>query len=178
MRLVFGTPQMTGFLVWGFRMPLAVGSSRCCALLDKDWNPTPAGKVFEQLMTDWQTDLTSTANADGKINFTGFYGDYDLTAGGHHYSLTLTKGTKDYSIAPDENAYSLVLYAGRGRGRRVHFFNEHRTTRCRALTPTLSRSTGRGSRTRGPRASWPSLLPALAGSRMPKQRMSPAAAWR
>ena len=98
MRMIFGTPQANGFLVWGFRMPWLWDQADAGALLDKDWNPTPAGQVFEKLMTDWSTDLSAKVDADGKIEFTGFYGDYDISIGGKTIGLTLAKGTRQYSL--------------------------------------------------------------------------------
>jgi hypothetical protein len=42
--------------------------------------------------------LTSTVGADEKINFTGYYGDYQLTVGGQVYNFTLSKGSTSYAI--------------------------------------------------------------------------------
>jgi GH35 family endo-1,4-beta-xylanase len=109
MRLVFGSPNSTGFMMWGFWSGeglFAPGS----AMWDANWNITDTGKKWQDLLgiadwdgnpnNAWDTRLTATAGADGKINFTGFYGDYYLrgqTAGA--YDMTLLKGTGNYNIA-------------------------------------------------------------------------------
>jgi hypothetical protein len=77
---------------------------------DANWNITDTGKKWQDLLgvvdwdsnpnNAWDTKLTATADADGKINFTGFYGDYYLRsqiAGA--YDMTLVKGTGNYNVA-------------------------------------------------------------------------------
>jgi hypothetical protein len=36
--------------------------------------------------------------SDGTIDFTGFYGEYEVTIGGQTYTLDLTKGLDEYSL--------------------------------------------------------------------------------
>ncbi len=50
-------------------------------------------------MSDWNTEVTATVGKDGKVNFTGFYGDYDVTIGNQHMAFTLVKGTNDYTLS-------------------------------------------------------------------------------
>ncbi len=66
---------------------------------------------MEGIRDSWNTDLTEIVNADGTIDFTGFYGDYELTIDGQTYELGFTKGDPLYSlvIAPgDYNADGTV----------------------------------------------------------------------
>ena len=98
MRMMFGTPQVNGFLVWGFRKPWLWDQADAGTLLDENWQPTAAGKVFEDLMKQWTTDVTATVGADGKLQFDGFYGDYDISVGGHTIPFSLVKGTSQYEI--------------------------------------------------------------------------------
>ncbi len=89
-RLTFGTPDATGFFMWGFwRGNIYRGAA---AMYDTNWNLTTAGTRWQDLMTidtdtnpndDWDTQLSGVAvDADGTINFNGLWGDYDLTVNG------------------------------------------------------------------------------------------------
>ena len=108
MRLTFGTPSTTGFVMWGFWNSeglFAPGS----AMYDANWNITETGKRWQDLLgivdwdgnpnNAWDTNVATTVNADGTISFTGFHGDYYLrgqTSGA--FDATLTKGTSNYNI--------------------------------------------------------------------------------
>ena len=94
MRMTFGAAGATGFMFWRLRAT----TPDTFGLVDNDWNLTPAGSRFEQLMAEWDTNLTTTVGADRTISFTGFYGDYVLTIGGQQYPLTLIKGQTTYVI--------------------------------------------------------------------------------
>ena len=100
-RLVFGTPNATGFFMWGFwRGDIYRGAA---ALYDQNWNLTQAGQRWMDLQNEWSTEYTG-ANAlvvgpDGTINFDGFWGDYEVTIDGQAYDLSLLKGTTDYQLA-------------------------------------------------------------------------------
>jgi GH35 family endo-1,4-beta-xylanase len=111
-RLLFGTPNATGFLYWGWWAsatdPNLQGGG---VLVDANFNLTPVGEAWKALRDSWTTDLTATVSADGTIDFAGFYGDYELTIDGQTYGLALTKGDSLYSImvAPgDYNADGTV----------------------------------------------------------------------
>jgi GH35 family endo-1,4-beta-xylanase len=94
MRMTFGAAGATGFMFWR----LVATSPDTFGLVDSTWNLTPAGARFEQLMAEWDTDLTTTVGADRTISFTGFYGEYVLTIDGQQYPLTLVKGQPTYAI--------------------------------------------------------------------------------
>ena len=94
MRMTFGAAGATGFMFWRLRAT----TPDTFGLVDNDWNLTSAGARFEQLMAEWDTNLTTTVGADRTISFTGFYGDYALTIGGQQYPLTLVKGQTAYVI--------------------------------------------------------------------------------
>ncbi len=111
-RMLFGTPNATGFLYWGWWAsatdPNLQGSG---ILVDADFNLTPVGEAWKALRDSWNTDLMATVSADGTIDFTGFYGDYELTIDGQTYDLELAKGDSIYSlvVAPgDYNADGVV----------------------------------------------------------------------
>jgi GH35 family endo-1,4-beta-xylanase len=98
MRITFGTDQAKGFIVWGFRMPWLWEKADVGALLDADWTPTPAGERFLSLLSKWDTDLSVNADAGAKVHFTGYFGDYELTAGGKTFPLKLVRGKTEYAI--------------------------------------------------------------------------------
>ena len=114
MRLMFGNPNSTGFIVWEWTKQ-GDGSDQWApnaALYDvssadgDDYTLTPAGKQWQDTLgiqdwngnpaDGWTTKLTTTVAPDGTIAFDGYYGDYQLTAGGKSYKLTLKKGVTTY----------------------------------------------------------------------------------
>ncbi|HKQ75976.1 MAG TPA: endo-1,4-beta-xylanase [Blastocatellia bacterium] len=94
MRMTFGAAGATGFMFWQLRAT----SPDSFGLVGNDWNLTPAGARFEQIMAEWDTSLTTTVSSDRTISFAGFYGDYELTIDGREYPLTLVKGVTTYVI--------------------------------------------------------------------------------
>jgi hypothetical protein len=115
MRMIFGTPLGQSFLIWGWWD--RIGSARPPAwLLDNTPGTgnnavlTPMGVRWEELMSEWRTDLTSPVDAMG-INFNGYYGLYDVTINGKTYPLDLEKGITNYFIQAPEPAQLLVAAA-------------------------------------------------------------------
>ena len=104
-RLVFGTPNATGFFMWGFwRGSIFRGAA---AFYDQNWNLTLPGQRWQDLLSsdedgdpndDWDTQLTAEVDANGTISFNGFWGDYELTIGDQSFPLTLEKGDAAYSL--------------------------------------------------------------------------------
>ncbi|MCC6492731.1 MAG: endo-1,4-beta-xylanase [Pirellulales bacterium] len=101
MRMVFGSPSATAFNMWGFWTGAIWSQAALGALVDANWNLTPAGLRYEELMNEWNTDLMLTADENGAVEFSGFFGDYDVTVGGRAYPLSLTKGQTDYQLVVD-----------------------------------------------------------------------------
>lgn len=106
MRMVFGSPDATTFTLWGFWAGDVWSQAPLAALVDANWNLTPAGTAYEALMNQWSTDVTLPVDSNGRINFAGFYGDYDVTVNGHTYSLSLKKGTTAYSLIAAPGDYN------------------------------------------------------------------------
>ncbi|HVT30399.1 MAG TPA: endo-1,4-beta-xylanase [Lacipirellulaceae bacterium] len=122
MRLMFGNPSSTGFIVWDWYKATSEIDPICncaqfapgAALYDvsaSDWSGatlTQAGKAWQDQLgihdwdgnpnNGWTTQLTATVAADGTISFNGFYGDYEITANGKNYHMSLTKGTTSYAL--------------------------------------------------------------------------------
>jgi GH35 family endo-1,4-beta-xylanase len=110
MRMTFGTPDATSFMIWG----IISNSSTDFGLVDSNYlNPTAATTRLEKLMDEWDTDLQMLpVAADGTIDFSGFYGDYEITIGGQTFDLQLLKGTTNYELAVAP--YVLGDYNGNG----------------------------------------------------------------
>lgn len=108
LRLCFGHDRMTGFISWGFLRTQMWSVAPMAALVDADWNLTPAGKVWQQMtgiqdwkepgLPCWTTDVRLTTDAQGRVDFTGFYGDYELSVGSRHGAFSLVKGEANYHV--------------------------------------------------------------------------------
>jgi GH35 family endo-1,4-beta-xylanase len=100
MRMLYGTPLATTFMMWGW-WDTSGSAYPPAAMLDNSQGNnvlTPIGQRWQNLMSTFSTHVTPTVNADGTINFTGFYGDYALTIGGRSFNLDLTKGATQYTL--------------------------------------------------------------------------------
>jgi GH35 family endo-1,4-beta-xylanase len=98
LRMAFGSANATGFNMWGFWPQAMWNQATFGALVDSNWNLTAAGQRYEQLMAEWDTELTLTADESGAIEFRGFYGDYEVTIGGETHLFTLAKGQTEYEL--------------------------------------------------------------------------------
>ncbi len=98
MRIMFGSPNATGFYMWGFWSGAMWDQAPAAALYDANWNLTVPGQKFMDLMAEWNTQLTTTVGPDGTINFDGFWGDYEITIDGETFDLSLEKGNFNYNL--------------------------------------------------------------------------------
>ncbi len=103
-------PGTTGITLWNLRNTpgtfAPVGT-----LYDNNWTIRDTGVRWQNLMSEFETDVTTMVNPDGTISFTGFFGDYEVTIGGQTFDLQLAKGDASYSlvVAPgDYNADGTV----------------------------------------------------------------------
>jgi len=109
LRLCFGHEKMTTFINWGFWSSRMWSVAPAGALVDAEWKVTPSGMVWQQLtgvrnralvnLPMWTTDVSLTTDSHGRVNFVGFYGDYEIIVGQQRREFTLTKGTTDYTSA-------------------------------------------------------------------------------
>jgi hypothetical protein len=106
MRLMFGNPSVTTFDMWGFWANDMWSQAPYAALLNSNFSLTTSGTAFENLMSQWTTDVTLPVNSDGTVDFTGFYGDYDVTVAGQTYHMSLDKGTSSYSVVVHTGDYN------------------------------------------------------------------------
>jgi len=109
LRLCFGHEKMTTFITWGFWASRMWSVAPAGNLVDAHWNITPAGKVWQQVtgvrdwalpnLPLWTTNVSLATDAQGRVNFIGFYGDYEVTCGQQRGAFTLTQGTTHYTVA-------------------------------------------------------------------------------
>jgi GH35 family endo-1,4-beta-xylanase len=100
LRMFYGTPNATTFMIWGW-WDLSGAAYPPAALLNNsngNLTLTPMGEKWEELMAAWSTDVTNAVGANGVLDVTGFYGDYNINNVAAFSNLTLTKGTTDYAL--------------------------------------------------------------------------------
>ncbi len=104
LRMVFGTPQATSFLIWEGWPPAATDNT---SIVDSNWNPTLSGQTLINLLNSWTTPTRDlVVGPDGTITFNGFWGNYDLKINNQIVPLTLSKGTTQYSLAVAPGDYN------------------------------------------------------------------------
>lgn len=68
-------------------------------LLRFDMSEKPAYKRLKHLIKEvWTTDETLCVNEKGEISFRGFYGEYEITAGGKTYTVNFDKDGKEIAL--------------------------------------------------------------------------------
>ncbi|MBC8105486.1 MAG: endo-1,4-beta-xylanase, partial [Anaerolineae bacterium] len=117
LRVTFGNANATGFMMWGFQSEngganLFAPAAALYTLNTSNWNTwtiTDAGKAWQDLLgiqdwdgnpnNAWTTHVTPSVNADGSIDFTGFYGDYNIGNQSGFSNLNVIKGTNNYQLS-------------------------------------------------------------------------------
>src|SRR5690606_20364877 len=99
MRLVFGTAQADSFLIWAIWESAAVPPP-ASVLFDKSSERTAAGERYDALMAGWNTELQCRIDAEGNCQFTGFYGEYEVSSGG---------ATAKFSLEPKQTEHAVTL---------------------------------------------------------------------
>ena len=115
MTLAFGTPQMTGFTLWGFYGYSGIYSGAAGSVLyNSSFQITAAGTAYETLLNSYTTDVTTTINADGSVTLPNgaFYGDYQVIVGGKSYGFTYDPSTNNYVVAVPEPSSLAIAVAG------------------------------------------------------------------
>jgi hypothetical protein len=104
LRMLFGTPQATSFLIWEAWPPATTDNTN---IVDANWNLRASGQALVDLLNAWTTPTQNLiVGPDGTIDFTGFYGDYELLIGGRTFNLSLLKGTQAYSLVVASGDYN------------------------------------------------------------------------
>ena len=76
-RTAFSHPSVEGILMWGFWENSHWRDD--CHLVNADWTLNEAGRRYEALMNEWTTKDANTSDSEGKANFRGFHGSYEIT---------------------------------------------------------------------------------------------------
>jgi hypothetical protein len=119
LRLVFGTARSEAFLL-GMAEPQARATStesRLSELRDREDPRNAPQRRYEALMQEWATELELPVGADGRIEFSGFYGDYALAVAGQTLCFTLIKGRSEYDLEVSSGSAASGGEAGGGRPR-------------------------------------------------------------
>ncbi|MDO5575730.1 MAG: endo-1,4-beta-xylanase [Fibrobacter sp.] len=100
MRTAFSHPAVTGFLFWGFWTNRHWRPE--AGLYDSDLKPRAAAdSVYNLIHNVWSTSETLTPDSDGKINFRGFFGEYDI-------ALSKGKGTAKVTLSKDDKGEQVI----------------------------------------------------------------------
>jgi hypothetical protein len=76
-------------------------------IVDPNWNLTLSGQTLVDLLDSWTTPTQQlTVGPNGTIDFTGFYGDYEITVGSQTFDLSFLKGTHAYSLVVAPGDYN------------------------------------------------------------------------
>jgi GH35 family endo-1,4-beta-xylanase len=104
LRMFFGTPQATSFLIWEAWPPATTDNTN---IVDANWNLRASGQALVDLLNAWTTPTQNlVVGPDGTVDFTGFYGDYEVTIGSQTLDLSLLKGTQVYSLVVAPGDYN------------------------------------------------------------------------
>ena len=107
LRMMFGSPQATSFLIWEAWPSPTVTPDGITTIVDSNWNLTLSGQTLVDLLDSWTTPTQNlTVGPDGTIDLTGFYGDYEITIGEQTFDLSLIKGIQDYSLVITPGDYN------------------------------------------------------------------------
>jgi GH35 family endo-1,4-beta-xylanase len=96
LRMMYGSPLATSFLIWEAWPPATTDAT---TIFDSNWNLRASGQALVDLLDSWKTpDQNLTVSPDGTVDFTGYFGDYEVTVGGRTFDLELLKGTQSYRL--------------------------------------------------------------------------------
>lgn len=87
---IFSHPRVEGFMMWGFWD--GKHWRKNAPIFHKDWTLKESGKAYIDLVFNkWATRGRAVTNAKGNTQFTGFYGDYEVTveSGGKSKKFTV-----------------------------------------------------------------------------------------
>lgn len=74
----FSHPKTTSFTVWGYQDTMHWRG--CAPFYDREWNEKPAKAVWDNYVNNvFKTNLTLKTDENGRADFRGFYGDYEIS---------------------------------------------------------------------------------------------------
>ena len=78
---IFSHPQVKSFVMWGFWAGAHWLAAQGGAIINKDWTPRPAERVYERrVFHDWWTHADGKTDRAGVYALRAFLGDYQITA--------------------------------------------------------------------------------------------------
>ena len=102
-RLCLAHPAVVGvtrFGMWQPEMWNKLWPVQECHLWNEDWTMTPAGEVYQHLVTnEWVTRGSGEIDERGQLRFRGYFGTYRLDVGDSVYFVELTPGIKGATLA-------------------------------------------------------------------------------
>lgn len=66
---------------------------------DLRWRLQEESNLSPLAPVKWTTEVSLATDAQGRVNFVGFYGDYEIICGQQRGEFTLTQGTPNYTVA-------------------------------------------------------------------------------
>ncbi len=117
-RICYSDPNVNGIMMWGFMVGTTWRASGAWGLVSSSGTLNAAGTKYESLMNAWTTNDANYTDPNGKVNFRGFNGSYDITLSApgqtaEIYEIDLDPGTTTalftlptdlHSPEPDFNA--------------------------------------------------------------------------
>lgn len=74
----FSHPKGSAFILWGYWD--VAHWRKCAAFYDTEWNEKPAKAVWDKMVKEeFKTNLNLKTDQNGKADFRGFHGDYEIT---------------------------------------------------------------------------------------------------
>jgi GH35 family endo-1,4-beta-xylanase len=104
-RMFYGNPNANTAMIWGW-FAGATGTAESASVLENtDGTLTAAGVAFVNLLNSWTTpDQTMTVGANGMVDMSGFYGNYDILSQDGLTNL----GNFDFAAAPEPSIAALL----------------------------------------------------------------------
>ncbi len=88
MRTCFSNPKVGGLIIWAWCKRRAWREGLTSFLVDSLLNETEVGRVWRQTREEWKTKKTNvTTDANGKYQFEGFQGKYQVTIKTNLYNI-------------------------------------------------------------------------------------------
>ena len=107
-RIMFSDPNVAGIMMWGFMTGTTWRASGAWGLVNSSGTLNAAGIEYESLMNEWTTNDANYTDPNGKVNFRGFHGSYEITLSApgqttEVHAIELTPGTTDvqFTLATD-----------------------------------------------------------------------------
>jgi endo-1,4-beta-xylanase len=93
----FAHPRVEGFYMWGFWEGAHWRPGT--AIWKKDWTPTPAAKVYEDLVfNEWWTRESGQADASGRFTTRAYHGRHRVTVNGKPHDVHLPRTAASHTL--------------------------------------------------------------------------------